>query len=42
MRSGRGELRFAPGGELARPRAGGRWSVEGELAALDLDVATAA
>ncbi len=31
--SGRGELRFAPGGELQDLR-GGRWSVEGELAAL--------
>ena len=28
--SARGELRFAPGGELVDPR-GGRWSVEGEL-----------
>ncbi len=34
--SPRGELRFAPGGELA-DRRGGRWSVEGELAALELE-----
>ena len=33
----RGELRFAPGGELADLR-GGRWRVEGELAALFLEV----
>jgi predicted AlkP superfamily pyrophosphatase or phosphodiesterase len=33
VRSARGELRFAPGGELEDQR-GGRWSVEGELAAL--------
>jgi predicted AlkP superfamily pyrophosphatase or phosphodiesterase len=33
VRSARGELRFAPGGELQDAR-GGRWSVEGELAAL--------
>ncbi len=32
----RGELRFAPGGELVDPR-GGAWSVEGELAALGLE-----
>jgi hypothetical protein len=31
---GRGELRFAPEGELQDPR-GRRWSVEGELAVLD-------
>jgi hypothetical protein len=31
--SGRGELRFAPGGDVQDPR-GERWSVEGELAAL--------
>ena len=37
IRSGRGELRFAPGGELRIPR-GGRWSVEGELAALGAEV----
>jgi hypothetical protein len=35
VKSARGELRFAPGGELEDPR-GGRWSVEGELAALGL------
>ena len=33
VRSRRGELRFAPGGELEDVR-GGRWSVEGDLAAL--------
>jgi predicted AlkP superfamily pyrophosphatase or phosphodiesterase len=33
VRSERGELRFAPGGELCDQR-GGRWSVDGELAAL--------
>src|SRR5262249_6909138 len=33
VRSPRGELRFAPGGELADLR-GGRWSVDGERAAL--------
>jgi hypothetical protein len=33
--SERGELRFAPGGDLEDAR-GGRWSVEGELDALDL------
>jgi predicted AlkP superfamily pyrophosphatase or phosphodiesterase len=32
-----GELRFAPGGELEDTR-GNRWSVEGELGALDLEV----
>jgi len=34
--SRRGELRFAPGGELEDLR-GGRWSVEGDLSALTLD-----
>jgi len=34
----RGELRFAPGGEL-EDRRGERWSVTGELAALELSVA---
>ena len=33
----RGELRFAPGGELTDLR-GGHWSVEGDLEALDLSV----
>ncbi len=33
VRSGRGELRFAPGGELQDSR-GERWSVEGDLGAL--------
>ncbi len=37
VRSGRGELRFAPGGELEDGR-GQRWSVEGELAALRAEV----
>jgi predicted AlkP superfamily pyrophosphatase or phosphodiesterase len=37
VRSGRGELRFVPGGDLEDER-GGRWSVEGELAALGLRV----
>jgi hypothetical protein len=32
-----GELRFAPGGDLADAR-GGSWSLEGELAVLDADV----
>jgi hypothetical protein len=36
--SERGELRFAPGGDLEDDR-GARWSVEGEPAALDLAVA---
>jgi Type I phosphodiesterase / nucleotide pyrophosphatase len=36
--SPRGELRFAPGGELA-DRRGGRWSVEGERSALELTIA---
>jgi hypothetical protein len=35
--SSRGELRFAPGGELSDPR-GGSWSVEGDLAALDGEI----
>lgn len=35
--SARGELRFAPGGGL-EDEAGQRWSVEGDLAALDLSV----
>jgi len=35
--SPRGELRFAPGGEL-EDEAGERWDVEGDLAALDLSV----
>jgi hypothetical protein len=33
VRTGRGELRFAPGGELCDER-GERWSVEGDLTAL--------
>jgi hypothetical protein len=37
VRSRRGELRFAPGGELVDVR-GGRWSVEGELPALLAEV----
>jgi predicted AlkP superfamily pyrophosphatase or phosphodiesterase len=37
VRSARGELRFAPGGELRDPR-GGRWSVEGKLAAIRAEV----
>jgi predicted AlkP superfamily pyrophosphatase or phosphodiesterase len=37
VRTRRGELRFAPGGELEDIR-GGRWSVEGELAALRAEV----
>ena len=37
VRSRRGELRFAPGGELQDLR-GGRWSVEGKLAALRAEV----
>jgi hypothetical protein len=37
VRSARGELRFAPGGEL-RDRRGGEWSVEGDLAALRSEV----
>jgi hypothetical protein len=37
VHSGRGELRFAPGGDL-RDRRGRAWSVTGEHAALDLDV----
>jgi hypothetical protein len=35
VRSERGELRFAPGGELEDAR-GRRWSVEGELGTLDV------
>jgi hypothetical protein len=38
VRSERGELRFAPGGELA-DRRGREWLVEGEAAVLALDVA---
>ena len=37
VRSARGELRFAPGGELEDLR-GNRWSVEGEFEALDLEI----
>ncbi len=37
VRSTRGELRFAPGGELEDSR-GARWSVEGEDAVLDLTI----
>ncbi len=37
VRTGRGELRFAPGGDLQDSR-GGSWSVEGELAALRAEV----
>jgi predicted AlkP superfamily pyrophosphatase or phosphodiesterase len=37
VRSSRGELRFAPGGELVDER-GSRWSVEGDLEALDAQV----
>jgi predicted AlkP superfamily pyrophosphatase or phosphodiesterase len=37
VRSGRGELRFAPGGDLQDSR-GGSWSVDGELAALRAEV----
>ena len=37
VRSGRGELRFAPGGDLLDAR-GGRWSVDGDLAALRAEV----
>jgi hypothetical protein len=33
----RGELRIAPGDDLVDPR-GGRWSVDGDLAALELEV----
>jgi hypothetical protein len=35
VRSARGELRFAPGGDLSDSR-GGAWSVEGDIAALAL------
>ncbi len=38
VRSERGELRFAPGGEL-RDWRGGRWSVEGDFAALGARIA---
>jgi hypothetical protein len=37
VRSARGELRFAPGGELEDLR-GNRWSVDGKLAALSAEV----
>jgi hypothetical protein len=37
VRSARGELRFAPGGELEDPR-GNRWSVEGDVAVLEAEV----
>jgi hypothetical protein len=37
VRSRRGELRFAPGGNLADVR-GGRWTVEGDLAALRAEI----
>ncbi len=37
VRSGRGELRFSPGGDLADLR-GGRWSVDGDLETLELSV----
>jgi Type I phosphodiesterase / nucleotide pyrophosphatase len=37
VQSDRGDLRFAPGGDLT-DRRGRSWSVEGEHAALDLDV----
>jgi len=36
VRSKRGELRFAPGGELV-DRRGSSWAVDGELAALELE-----
>ncbi len=36
VRTGRGELRFRPGGDLTDLR-GDRWSVDGDLAALELD-----
>ncbi len=35
--TGRGELRFAPGGDLEDLR-GGSWNVEGDLAALDAEI----
>jgi hypothetical protein len=41
VHSGRGELRFAPGGDL-RDRRGGTWSVDGDHAALELAVDAAA
>ena len=37
VRTADGELRFAPGGDLADLR-GGRWSLDGDPAALDLDL----
>jgi predicted AlkP superfamily pyrophosphatase or phosphodiesterase len=37
VRSARGELRFAPGGELS-DRRGGSWNVDGDLAALRAEV----
>ena len=37
VRSGRGELRFRPGGEVSDAR-GGRWSLHGEEAALELSM----
>ena len=37
VRSGRGELRFSPGGELD-DRRGGRWAVDGDLQALRAEV----
>jgi hypothetical protein len=37
VRSKRGELRFSPGGELV-DRRGGQWSVDGDLAALELTI----
>jgi hypothetical protein len=37
VRSARGELRFAPDGDLSDPR-GARWAVEGELGALGAEV----
>ncbi len=39
VRSGRGELRFSPGGELTDAR-GRRWSLRGEEAALELSTGT--
>jgi len=37
IRSGRGELRFTPGGDLTDPR-GATWSVEGDLATIRAEV----
>jgi hypothetical protein len=37
VRTGRGELRFRPGGDLSDVR-GGQWSLDGETAALELDI----